>query len=178
MKSKDNNIILIGYRCTGKTAVGKSLSERLKMPFYDTDDLIKQECGRTIADLVAEKGWSFFRQKEREVIGGLAGLRGSVIAPGGGAVADRHNVESLQRNGIFVWLTADLPTILTRMTRDQETAGQRPSLTRLDAINEVAEVLRQRLPVYARLAAFSVNTSKLEIEEVAGRICDVLELEG
>ncbi len=171
----EKNIILIGYRCTGKSAVGKCLAERLKMPFYDTDDLIERESGKTISELVAERGWPYFRQVEHDLIRELADLSGSVIAPGGGAVADPVNADHLQRSGIFVWLTADLPTILERMRRDGKSIGQRPALSGLDSIMEVSEVLRQRMPVYSRLAAFSVDTSRIGIQEVCDRICSLLK---
>ena len=45
-------IVLIGYRCTGKTSVGKRLAERLGIPFFDTDELIQGEAGKTIRNMV------------------------------------------------------------------------------------------------------------------------------
>ena len=64
----DMNIVLIGYRGTGKTAVGIALSKRLGKHFCDTDDYIEEKAKREIKDMVATEGWSFFRAKEKEAI--------------------------------------------------------------------------------------------------------------
>ncbi len=167
------NIILIGYRCTGKTSVGKKISERLKMPFYDTDDLVKRETGRSVAKIVAEKGWPFFREKERAAIAGISDVQGCIIATGGGAVLDRANVQVLKRNGVFVWLKAEVDAIAARMAGSQ--GLERPPLSGRDSSGEITGVLRQRLPAYERLADFSVDTSAVEVDRVAGAICDWFE---
>lgn len=164
------NIVLIGYRCTGKTSVGKKIAEMLKIPFYDTDDLIKKETGTAIMELVAKNGWPFFRAKEREVIARLAELQGSVLALGGGAVRDVRNIDRLKRNGVLVWLRADIKTIAARMGCDPGSIEQRPSLTGSDPVAEIEDVLRQRLPDYEKAADFSIDTSTLDIDAVAGRI--------
>ena len=56
-------IVLIGYRCTGKTSVGQRLAERLGIPFYDTDELIQSAAGKTIRELVDQEGWDAFRAR-------------------------------------------------------------------------------------------------------------------
>ena len=78
------NIVLIGFRCTGKSANGRRLAKQLNRPFYDTDDLVKNETGSSIPDLVAEKGWAFFRAKEQEIIARVSDRTGCIIATGGG----------------------------------------------------------------------------------------------
>ncbi|MBW2196129.1 MAG: hypothetical protein JRF37_11475 [Deltaproteobacteria bacterium] len=80
------NIVLIGYRGTGKTAVGRALAERLKRLFYDADVFLEEKLATTIAEMVAKEGWNFFREKEKEVIRELSAKEDSVIATGGGAV--------------------------------------------------------------------------------------------
>jgi len=169
MLDSKKNIVLIGYRCTGKTTIGKKLSEKLKMPFYDTDDLIKKETGRSIPDLVSEKGWGFFRQKEREIIECLSILEGCIFATGGGAIQDKENAANLKRNGIFIWLSADIETIAARMSGDQHNDG-RPSLTGQDAISEISEVLLKRLPHYKKLADFSIDTSTVGADDAVEQI--------
>lgn len=169
------NIVLIGYRCTGKTSVGKKLAEMLKIPFYDTDDLIKKETGAAVPELVVKNGWPFFRAKEREIIARLADLEGSVLALGGGAVGDARNLERLKRNGVFVWLRADTEVIAARMVRDPAGPEQRPSLTGSDPIAEIEDVLRQRLADYEKAADFMIDTSAIDIDAVAERIRERLE---
>ena len=120
------NIILMGYRCTGKTSAGRRLAERLGQPFYDTDALVEGQMQRTIPQIVAERGWQAFREAETAVIRDLSATDHSVIALGGGAVLDVRNVESLKRNGFFVWLSAEAETIAARMEKDAD--GDRKSV--------------------------------------------------
>ncbi|MFH0787098.1 MAG: shikimate kinase, partial [Pseudomonadota bacterium] len=87
------NIILTGYRCSGKTSVGRKLAEKVKRPFYDTDVLIIDRIGRTIREWVEEKGWESFRQVEKAVIRGISSWEPGVIALGGGALMDPENRE-------------------------------------------------------------------------------------
>ena len=87
------NIVLIGYRGSGKTSVGRLLADRLGWAFVDTDDLIESQAGTSIADIFATEGEAGFRAREREAIAKATQDARRVIAVGGGAVTDRRNVE-------------------------------------------------------------------------------------
>lgn len=163
-------IVLIGYRCTGKTSVGKIISERLHLPFYDTDDLIAEKAGKTIKAIVDEKGWPVFRQIEKETIRDLVSVH-AVIAPGGGAIMDEENAASLKENGFVIWLKAEPQAIAQRLRKDVATTELRPSLTgSKDAMEEVVEVLKVRTPVYQRHADLSIDTTNIGIDETAERV--------
>ncbi|MBW2637983.1 MAG: hypothetical protein JRC86_10775, partial [Deltaproteobacteria bacterium] len=84
------NVILIGYRCTGKSTAGKKLAERLGCPFFDTDDLITKRKGKTIVEIVSEGGWELFRREEREIIQRLSDEKNAVIAAGGGTLEKKE----------------------------------------------------------------------------------------
>ena len=62
------NIILIGYRCSGKTSVGKRLAQKLGWLFVDTDDRLVEKDGRSIKEIVEDDGWEGFRRLEKEVV--------------------------------------------------------------------------------------------------------------
>jgi shikimate kinase len=164
------NIILMGYRCTGKTSAGRSLAGLLGVPFRDTDEMVERRTGLTIPRIVAEGGWSAFRAAEAAVIRQLAGTDRSVIALGGGAVLDTRNVEHLQANGYFVWLSADAETIAARMERDAASGSERPSLTGESSLGEMRAVMAEREPLYRRLADLVVDTAGIETEHVAEAI--------
>lgn len=164
------NIVLIGYRGTGKTSVGEALSRRLGRSFYDTDAYIEEKLGRSISDAVAAKGWAFFRAMEKEAIAEIAAFQHSVIATGGGAVMDKDNVDRLRENSSFVLLTADINTIIERIQRDDRSSGQRPALLNDDIRRETETLLKHRMPVYKQVADFCVDTTNLTIDEVVERI--------
>jgi shikimate kinase len=164
------NIILIGYRCTGKTSVGKKAAEKLGLPFLDTDEVIIREAQMSVEEIVRAGGWPLFRRKEKEAIMSLSSLEGAVIATGGGTFEDPENYEALRGTGLFVWLTADGQTIVERMRSDGECDGQRPPLSGEGLEAEVAEMTRKREPVYRGLADMMIDTSHKRINEIANEI--------
>jgi shikimate kinase len=169
------HIILIGYRGTGKTSVGRKLAEKLKAPFYDTDQMITDRKGKTIKQWVEEKGWESFRQEEKAVIKGLSSLKPGVVALGGGAVMDPDNREVLKQKCLIVWLTADFHTIMERMKADPQNQDNRPALSAKDWETEIQEVLTQRSPVYRRLADLSIGTEGKTVEAIADEICNHIQ---
>ena len=168
------NIVLIGYRCSGKTAVGGVLARELDMEFLDTDLLIEAEAGRSIDKIISEEGWAHFRDAEKGVIEEVSVSDNQVIAPGGGAVMDGNNVRNLKRNGFIVWLRGDAEVLKARMERDPRSAVTRPSLTGTDPLEEIHQVLDIRTPLYEQAGNIMVDTGPLSIEEVAERIIKAL----
>ena len=169
------NIVLIGYRGTGKTSVGVALSKRLGKAFCDTDDYIERKVKRPISDMVAREGWAFFREKEKEAIREVSQFEDWVIAAGGGAVLDAENVENFKKDGVVILLEATTQTILERMRYDKKTEQQRPSLTGKDPYKEIEEVLEIRRPIYQMAMDFSVDTTSKSIDKVLDEIIQKLE---
>ena len=64
----DRNLVLIGYRATGKTSVGAKLARVLKRPFVDLDRVLVGEAGQSVAEIVARGGWDEFRRREKELV--------------------------------------------------------------------------------------------------------------
>lgn len=168
------NIILMGYRCTGKSSTGKALAERLGFSLHDTDRLVERQTGISIPRIVAEQGWEAFRQAESAVIRELALVDRGVFALGGGAVLDPRNVETLKEKGFFVWLVADAETIAARMEKDEAGGSKRPSLTQTTSLDEIDRVLAEREPLYRRLADLAVDTAEIGADRIARAICAVL----
>jgi shikimate kinase len=168
------NMVLIGYRCTGKTSVGKRVSERLHIPFYDTDELMKEYTGNTIREIVDKGGWDLFRKEEKAVIRGLSSVVDTVIAAGGGAVMDAENRTALKRNGLFLWLTADVHTMVERMKDDRVAYEQRPPLSSDSLERETSEILNKRTPIYRQLADFTVDTLGKGIDAIGDEVCNLL----
>ena len=174
IKNEGMNIVLIGYRGTGKTSVGMALSKRLAKAFCDTDDYIEKKAGIPISDMVAKDGWTFFRAREKEIIREVSCFKDCVIAAGGGAVLDAENVENLKKNGVVILLEATTQTIFERMRYDKKTDQQRPSLTGKDPYEEIEEVLEFRRPIYQKAMDFSVDTTSKSIDQVLDEIAQKL----
>ncbi|HJS66217.1 MAG TPA: shikimate kinase [Nitrospiraceae bacterium] len=157
------NIVLIGYRGTGKSTVGKLLAMRLGRQFVSTDEEIIKRAKRTIPEIVAQEGWEYFRDLESDVCRELAGRDRLVIDTGGGAILRTQNVEALKKNGILFWLTASVETITKRIGR----GNQRPSLTGSKSfIDEIQDVLRERTPKYQAASDHVITTDDQSIKQL------------
>jgi shikimate kinase len=169
------NLILIGYRGSGKSTVGSRLAARLKMRFIDIDDLIEERQGVPISDIVKSHGWGHFRKMEASIIKEISNGDHLIIAPGGGAVLDADNVSVLRKNGVIIWLKADKQTLLKRMNQDPGTNTRRPTLTGKGTSEELKEVMSLREPIYERVSEIQIDTSTLDVEAVAENILTVLK---
>ena len=91
------NIVLIGYRCSGKTTVGKALASMLNMQFIDTDQAVEKSSGRSIDQIVMRSGWAQFRALEKEIISRAAAKDKLVIATGGGVVLQPLKIKNAEK---------------------------------------------------------------------------------
>ena len=171
------NLVLIGYRATGKTSVGARLAEVLQRPFVDLDQVLVREAGRSVADIVAQGGWAEFRQLEKQLVARFRDAQGQVLATGGGVVLDPDNVAALRENGILIWLKADPAAIQARLTQDQPRDANRPSLTGEDTIREVAVVAEARAPLYQAAAQISIDTTHRSVAQVVKLVLAALKSE-
>lgn len=105
------NIVLVGMPGSGKSTIGKALSEKLGKKFIDTDEMIVSEHG-IISDIFAQKGETYFRDAETEQVKKAAKMNGMVIATGGGAVLRKENVDALKQNGVVFFLDRPLEDIM------------------------------------------------------------------
>lgn len=166
------NLYLIGYRCCGKTSVGKVLSHLLEWPFLDTDAQVVQKSGMSIAQMVSTHGWAFFRNMEKSVIEQTRFLYRHVIATGGGAVLDLDNVQTMQKAGRVIWLKVSPQTVRIRMTGDPETLFQRPDLTAVGTMDEIETVLMERQPIYEKAAHLALDTDILDVDTICRKIIE------
>ena len=169
------NLILIGYRATGKTSLARLLAEKLGVSWYDSDVLIETQAGKSIAKIFAEDGEPFFRDREAEQIEKIvqeseqAGKR-IVLATGGGAILRESTRLFLKSHGLVIWLTASKETIHRRMMQDATTASRRPDLTTLPAEQEIAHLLEKREQFYRDTAHMILDTENDSLEILVEKI--------
>lgn len=165
------NIVLIGYRGTGKSAVARHLADRTGSIVFSIDAEIVRRIGCTIPKYVAQMGWDAFRDVESMIAAEVGARDGLIIDAGGGVVTRQGNVDALRANGRVFWLTADPATIVSRIQGDRN----RPSLTGTKSfLEEVEEVLSLRLPLYAAAAHHEVATQDRTPRQVAEEILTIL----
>ena len=161
------NIVLIGYRGTGKSSVAKMLAARTKWPVVSTDLEIIRKAGMPVPDIIRKRGWDYFRDVESEICKQVGKKDRTIIDTGGGAVLRKENVESLRQRGRMFWLTAEVTTVMERIKNNSD----RPSLTgKKSYVEEVEEVLNERLPLYKAAADHMIPTDDRTIEEIANEI--------
>lgn len=172
------NVVLVGARGAGKSTVARVLAERLGARVLSTDRLVEERLGTSIASYVAARGWSAFRAVEREVVADLARRvtpeGGAVIDTGGGAPVDPANAAALGALGPVVYLHAPAATLAARIGDDPS----RPALGRgRSPADEMAQVLREREPIYRALAGLVVDVSARSVSAVVDAIVAGLGLD-
>jgi len=166
-----NNVILLGFMGSGKTAVGKILSTKLNMDFVDLDDWIEKEAKMTINDIFAKFGEPYFRELEKKMVKKACdNINNCVISTGGGVILKEENVENLHQAGVLIWLKVSPEKVYDRT----KNTSHRPLLNCPNPLEKIKELLSIRTPYYTKAADYIVDTSNLTIEEVAARIIKYL----
>ena len=172
---KERNIALIGFRATGKTAVGKILAQRLNRIFLDMDEHLTVSAGREIACWVRLEGWNSFRQAESELLKTISTRGGLVVATGGGVILAPENRRLLKDSFFSVWLKANTETIHSRIISDPRSCSTRPPLSELPLEDEIRKLLTEREPFYSDTADVEIVTQGKSLPEVASEIIACLD---
>lgn len=162
-------IALIGPMGSGKSAAGKRLAELLRRIFLDTDVLVEKGASASILEIFAREGEEGFRRREAEVLARVLTESGAVVACGGGVVVNPENVSALRSHAFVVYLKVSAETAAARVG---DGAG-RPLLEGADVAGKIAELIDERAALYESAAAAIVD-AEADVEEVAGRILEVL----
>ncbi len=153
LTSLNKPIVLVGMMGAGKSTVGTRLAKKLRVTFYDTDNLVQEMAGCSIDDIFKYAGEEFFRAKERQVVEELLNLTNCVISTGGDAFFDPINRKIIKEKSVSVWLRADYDTILERVSR----RNTRPTLKTGNKADLVEQLIKERYPLYAE-ADICVNS--------------------
>ncbi|MBP6127230.1 shikimate kinase [Flavobacterium sp.] len=168
-------IILIGYMASGKTTIGKILSESLELPFYDLDSIIEQELKTTINEIFEQKGELFFRKKEREVLEVfLNNTNNYVLALGGGTPCYYDNFNLYQNDNIkSFYLKTSVTTIIERLKKQKNTRPIVANLNDEELTEFVAKHLFERNYFYNQVQTIITVDNKNE-EEIVSEIVSKL----
>ena len=164
------NLFLIGYRCTGKTTIGKSIAAAIDWSFVDADTRLVGECGKPIKEIVDSEGWEGFRRMERSILKQICTKDRQIVATGGGVVLDKANIKAMKTSGMVIWLGATAETIQKRMLQDKNTGNFRPALTEKGRMEEIEDMLLKRNPYYESAGDFSIHTDDVPVDEITQKI--------
>ena len=172
------NLILLGYRGSGKSTVGRIVADRLALSFVDTDEEIQRRFGnRTIKDIWHRYGPRAFRDIEAIVVDELTDNTNQVLALGGGTVIEPDARAAIQRapHAIRFYLQCD-PVELERRLADDPSRKDRPSYGYPANFNEhIREHLDEREPIYRMVADHEIAVTGRSVEDVATEVVRIVK---
>ncbi len=159
-------LYLIGLLGSGKSVLGKELSQVLKIPFIDLDDVLEKEAGIKVAEIFSEKGEAQFRAMEAEALRNQSEKKEFVMATGGGTPCFHDNISFINQNGISVFLNTPVSEIVKRLTGEQRKA--RPLLANVadDQLQLTLEAMLQNRLKFYKQAHYVVNPTASTAEEI------------
>ena len=167
MQEKSNNIVLIGPMGSGKTTVGRRLSEKLQIDFHDADHEIIDKTGVSIDHIFDVEGEEGFRKRETDVLKELCIKPNIVLATGGGAVISKENREFIKNSGSVIYLSSSVDQILRRTAKSKTRPLLENSSNRRKTISDIID---SRDPLYREVATIIINTNGKKLIEIINEI--------
>lgn len=162
------NVILIGFMGSGKTTIGKIISDKKNMRFIDMDLEIEKMENKKINQIFSENGEKYFREKESSLLKQLCSLKNSVISTGGGIIENEFNIEILKKQPYVIWLDANEDTIENNVKNEIE---KRPKLKEDDNLKlSIKNLLNKRYDKYKESANIRVNVNNKNVDQVVSEI--------
>ena len=165
-----NNIVLFGFMGTGKSVVGKILSQKLNYDLIEMDHIIESDEGQSINKIFEIKGEAYFRSLEFKLAEKISNFSFKIISTGGGVVLNEKNIENLCKNGFGVCLNADASTICQRIQNDKTRPLVNTDKKNIkQKINKISKLLNERKSMYQRIP-YQINTDDLDPNLIADKI--------
>ena len=125
-KIKKKNICIMGLMGSGKSIIGKDLSEYLDFKFYDIDIEIEKMTTKSITTIFKERGESYFRDIEERVCIKLLNHENCLISLGGGSIINEKIRKTIKQNSYSIYLKVKLNILLNRL----KSSRKRPLLNK------------------------------------------------
>tara|TARA_B100000212_G_C27263362_1_gene485494 strand:+ start:115 stop:615 length:501 start_codon:yes stop_codon:yes gene_type:complete len=164
-------IFLIGPMGSGKSTIGKVLSERLEYDFYDTDKLVEKVVGKKIKEIFEQNGEQYFRLKESEELDKTRKLKNAVIATGGGIIENEKNRLFLKEEKKVIFLESSIERQYDRTKESQK----RPLLNNGDSMKILKNLYQKRLSFYQEVSKLKISMDNLTEGKIFEKILDFLD---
>lgn len=168
-------IVLVGYRASGKSTLGKVLAQRLQWPLLDIDRGIEERIDTSLTEYYLEVGEEGFRPLETEVVIEMCAREECVVAFGAGTLQTPANREHACRDALVVYLKMSAQQLWRRIAADPISAATRPNLSG-GGLAEVVEKLGEREPVYELCAGLVLDATEPP-EALADRVLSAFRVE-
>jgi shikimate kinase len=163
-----DNLILVGFSCSGKTTLGRNVARRLRMTFVDSDRAIEDMTGRSIPEIFREEGEAAFRAFEREAIARILDHTNQVVSTGGGAFVDPENRDRLRNGNLVIHLQVRPETVVDRL-RNSKSGRPRPLLEYPDPLQRVIDLMAERKEAYTA-AHVTIGVDDRSRYEIVGEL--------
>tara|TARA_Y100000591_G_scaffold331482_1_gene365542 strand:- start:1880 stop:2392 length:513 start_codon:yes stop_codon:yes gene_type:complete len=168
MKSR-KNIVFLGMMGSGKSSIGFLISKKLKIDFFDIDQLIEKELNQDIPKIFKTKGEKFFRDFEEKTTLNILKKRNVVVSLGGGAFLNKNIRDEVLTNHLSFWLKNTEETILKRIAK----SSKRP-IAMMSSKNELLNLMKKRSKIYSK-AMYNIDCNNLTKTEIAKKILNIYE---
>ena len=158
-------VTLTGFMGSGKSTVGRIVADALGCPFFDLDELVEKQAGKSVAQVFVDDGEAAFRALEAAVLKKTVLKYAEsmvVLALGGGALENPESARLVHEKSLCIYLQASADTLRGRLAGS---AVVRPLLQ-----GDWEALLARRLSVYESTAAVTLETDGLTPEEIADEI--------
>jgi shikimate kinase len=163
-----DNLILVGFSCSGKTTLGRNVARRLRLTFVDSDRYVEDMTGRSIPDIFREDGEAAFRAIEREAIARIMAEKDQVVSTGGGAFVDLENREKLRTGNLVIHLQVRPETVVDRL-RNSKSGRPRPLLDSSDPLERVIQLMADSKEAYSA-AHVTIGVDDRSRYEIVGEL--------
>ncbi len=165
IKKENQNIILIGMPCSGKSTISKKISKLLKINYIDSDEEIVKKINMSIKDFINRFGENKFREIEEEVIKSISKKRGNIVSTGGGVILNKNNINRLKENGIIIFIDRDVLKL--------EINEERPLSNTKE---KMYELYKKRKKMYENYSDYIIKNNN-DLDETINEVLEVIENE-
>ena len=147
------SIALIGLMGSGKSAIGRMLSDKIGVPLSDTDKIIEKEVGKKVYQIFDDCGERYFRKVEEEVVGRVLDNSPHIISTGGGSILSSKTRKAIKSKSFSIWVQCNVD-IISKRIHDQE---KRPLLKNKNILDTLVKKNRERVKFYRQADTYIVN---------------------
>lgn len=169
-------LYLIGYMASGKSTIGRKIAKRTELPFFDTDKMVEEAEGATVADIITYAGEEYFREAERRALEQTAEVENAIISTGGGVPMWGDNQAWISEHGMSVYLKRTPEQILSRLSPHGR--QKRPKFrgkSDEELLQFMHEHLAEREPIYEK-ADMVIDCEEVSDEEIVEKLSQVFNL--